>query len=137
MGCRLRAHSRRTWLPSIGHIKRCSALGRRDHMLTRDESLAHARLIVDATELPVSADLGKGFGDAPEVVAETIRFAAEVGLVGCTIEDATGNEDRPLYDFGLAVERICGRRRGGSCTPVSLHPDCASAQFPLRLSEPG
>src|SRR5438128_1210938 len=106
MGCRLRAHSRRTWLPSIGHIKRCSALGRRDHMLTRDESLAHARLIVDATELPVSADLGKGFGDAPEVVAETIRFAAEVGLVGCTIEDATGNQDSPRYDLSLAVERI-------------------------------
>ena len=71
-----------------------SALGRRDHGLTRDEALAHARLIVDATDLPVSADLGKGFGDAPEVVAETIRLAAEAGLVGCTIEDATGNQDQ-------------------------------------------
>ena len=48
----------------------------------------------------------KGFGDAPEVVAETIRLAAEVGLVGCTIEDATGNQDHPLYDVRLAVERI-------------------------------
>jgi len=83
-----------------------SALGRRDHMLTRAESLAHGRVIVDATDLPVSADLGKGFGDAPEVVAETIRLAAEVGLVGCTIEDATGNQDSPLYDVRLAVERI-------------------------------
>jgi 2-methylisocitrate lyase-like PEP mutase family enzyme len=83
-----------------------SALGRRDHGLSRDESLAHARLITDATDLPVSADLGKGFGDAPEVVAETIGFVAEAGLVGCTIEDATGNQDSPLYDFGLAVERI-------------------------------
>src|SRR5258708_14950187 len=83
-----------------------SALGRRDHMLTRAESLAHGRVIVDATDLPVSADLGKGFGDAPEVVAETIRLAAEVGLVGCTIEDATGNQDSPLFDVGLAVERI-------------------------------
>src|SRR6516165_9598178 len=82
------------------------ALGRRDGGLTRDEALAHARLIVEATDLPVSADLEKGFGDAPEVVAETIRLAAEVGLVGCTIEDATRNQDRPLYDFGLAVERI-------------------------------
>jgi 2-methylisocitrate lyase-like PEP mutase family enzyme len=63
-------------------------------------------LIVDATDLPVSADLEKGFGDGPEVVAETIRLAAEVGLVGCTIEDATGNQDKPLYDEGLAVERI-------------------------------
>ena len=63
-------------------------------------------MIVDATDLPVSADLEKGFGDAPEVVAETIRLAADVGLVGCTIEDATGNQDSPLYDVRLAVERI-------------------------------
>src|SRR6516162_3832790 len=83
----------------------CS-VGRRDGRLTRDEALEHAKLIVNATDLPVSADLEKGFGDSPEVVAETIRRAAEVGLVGCTIEDATGNQDRPLYDFGLAVERI-------------------------------
>ena len=82
------------------------ALGRRDHGLTRDEALAHSQLIVDATDLPVSADLEKGFGDGPEVVAETIRLAADVGLVGCTIEDATGDQDSPLYDFGLAVERI-------------------------------
>jgi 2-methylisocitrate lyase-like PEP mutase family enzyme len=83
-----------------------TAIGRRDHGLTRDEALAHSRLIVDATDLPVSADLEKGFGDAPEIVAETILLAAEVGLVGCTIEDATGNQDSPLYDFRLAVERI-------------------------------
>src|SRR6185369_17102073 len=82
------------------------ALGRRDGGLTRDEALAHSRLIVDATDLPVSADLEKGFGDAPDVVAETIRLAAGVGLVGCTIEDTTGNPDSPLYDARLAVERI-------------------------------
>ena len=83
-----------------------SALGRKDGGLTRGEALAHARLIVEATDLPVSADLEKGFGDAPVEVAETIRFAAEVGLVGCTIEDSTGHRRSPLYDFGLAVERI-------------------------------
>jgi 2-methylisocitrate lyase-like PEP mutase family enzyme len=54
-----------------------AALGRKDDGLTRDEALAHARLIVNATDLPVAADLEKGFGDAPEVVAETIRLAAE------------------------------------------------------------
>jgi len=83
----------------------CS-VGRRDGGLTRDEALAHARIIVNATDLPVSADLERGFGDAPEIVAETIRLAADAGLVGCTIEDTTGNQDKPLYDFGLAVERI-------------------------------
>src|SRR6476660_1529261 len=82
-----------------------TALGRRDGRLTRDEALAHARSIVDATDLPVSADLEKVFGDLPEAVAETIGLAAEVGLVGCTIEDATGNPDSPLYDVGLAAER--------------------------------
>jgi 2-methylisocitrate lyase-like PEP mutase family enzyme len=83
-----------------------NALGRRDGELTREETMAHVRLIVEATDVPVSADLGNGFGDAPEVVAETIRVAAAAGLVGCTIEDATGNQESPLYDFEAAVERI-------------------------------
>ncbi len=82
------------------------ALGKRDGGLTRDEVLAHCRMIVDATDLPVSADMEKGFGDAPQVVAETVRLAAEAGLVGCTIEDSPGNPDHPLYDFELAVVRI-------------------------------
>ena len=81
-------------------------LGRRDGKVTRDEALAHARAIVAATDLPVSADLEKGFGDAPAVAAETIRLAAGVGLVGGSIEDATGDKDKPLYDIGLAVERV-------------------------------
>lgn len=82
------------------------ALGRRDGQLTREMALEHARLIVGATDLPVSADLEKGFGDAPETVAATIRLAAQAGLVGCTIEDSTGNPELPLYDESLAVERI-------------------------------
>jgi 2-methylisocitrate lyase-like PEP mutase family enzyme len=94
----------------------CSA-GRRDGRLTRDEALAHARLLVDATDLPVSADLEKGFGDAPEAVAETIRLAAEAGLVGCTIEDATGNPDRPLYETELAVERIAAAAEAARALP--------------------
>jgi 2-methylisocitrate lyase-like PEP mutase family enzyme len=81
-------------------------LGRRDGRVTRDEALAHARAIVTATELPVSADLEKGFGDAPSAAAQTIRLAGEVGLVGGSIEDASGNKDKPLYDFGHAVERV-------------------------------
>lgn len=81
-------------------------LGRRDGNVTRDEALAQARTIVAATDLPVSADLEKGFGDEPEVVAETIRLAAGVGLVGGSIEDATGRKDEPRYDITLAAERV-------------------------------
>src|SRR5262245_60963077 len=75
-------------------------LGRRDGRVSRAEALAHAGAIVAATDLPVSADLEKGFGDAPEAVAETIRLAAAVGLVGGSIEDATGDPARPLYEVG-------------------------------------
>ncbi len=81
-------------------------LGKRDGKVTRDEALAQSRAIVEATDLPVSADLEKGFGDAPEAAAETIRLAAGVGLVGGSIEDATGDKDKPLYDIGQAVERV-------------------------------
>ena len=81
-------------------------LGRRDGAITRDESLALARVIVDATELPVSADLENGFGAAPEDAAETIRRAAAIGLVGGSIEDASGDAERPLYDVAHAAERI-------------------------------
>ena len=94
-----------------------SAVGRRDGGLTRDEALAHARLIVHATDLPVSADLEKGFGETPEAVAETVRLAAEAGLAGCTIEDATGNPDRPLYDTLLAVERIAAAAEAARALP--------------------
>ena len=93
------------------------ALGRKDGKLTRDEAMAHARLIVNATDLPVSADLEKGFGDAPEIVAETIRLAANAGLVGCTIEDATGNPEAPLYDLPLAVERIAAAAKAARALP--------------------
>jgi 2-methylisocitrate lyase-like PEP mutase family enzyme len=81
-------------------------LGRRDGKVRREEALAQVRGIVEATDLPVAADLEKGFGDAPAVAAETIRLAAEVGLVGGSIEDATGDKDKPLFDIGQATERV-------------------------------
>jgi 2-methylisocitrate lyase-like PEP mutase family enzyme len=81
-------------------------LGRRDGRVTRGEALAQARVICEATDLPVSADLEKGFGDAPEIVAETVTLAAEAGLVGCSIEDASGNPDAPIFELGYATERI-------------------------------
>jgi 2-methylisocitrate lyase-like PEP mutase family enzyme len=81
-------------------------LGRRDGKVTREEALAHSRGIVEATDLPVAADLEKGFGDAPSVAAETIRLAASVGLVGGSIEDATGDKQKPLFDLATATERV-------------------------------
>ncbi|HEY7039147.1 MAG TPA: isocitrate lyase/phosphoenolpyruvate mutase family protein [Methylomirabilota bacterium] len=80
--------------------------GRRDGKVTRDEALAHCRGIVEATDLPVSADLEKCFAAAPREAAETIRLAASVGLVGGSIEDATGDKQKPLFDLGLATERV-------------------------------
>ncbi len=84
------------------------SLGRRDGegAIGREETLANARDIVGATELPVSADLEGGFDDAPEGVAETIRLAGQVGLVGGSIEDAKDDRDDPIYEFGLAVARV-------------------------------
>ena len=81
-------------------------LGRRDGKVTRDEALAHSRAIVDATDLPVSADLEKCFADAPAAAAETIRLAAAAGLVGGSIEDATGDKQKPLFDIATATERV-------------------------------
>jgi len=85
----------------------CAAtLGKLDGQVTRDEALAHARLIASLSSCPVAADLENGFGHAPETVAETIRMAAAAGLVGGSIEDACGDAGAPIYDFGHAVERV-------------------------------
>ena len=92
-------------------------LGRRDGAVARGEALAHARAIVTATDLPVSADLEKGFGDAPAAAAETIRLAAEAGLVGGSIEDATGDPGRPLYDIGQATERVAAAAEAAHALP--------------------
>lgn len=81
-------------------------LGKKDGQLSRDEALAHAALIAGATDLPVSADLEKGFGDSPDEVMTTIRLAAQAGLVGGSIEDATGDSEAPIFPFDRAVERV-------------------------------
>src|SRR6185437_10809677 len=81
-------------------------LGRIDGRMTREESLANARTIVDATELPVAADLEHGFGDSPAEAAEMIRMAAKIGLVGGSIEDARPDRERPIYELSLATERV-------------------------------
>ena len=94
------------------------AVGRRDSTasLPRDAILENARAIVDATHLPVTADLEDGFGTDPEACALTIARASEIGLVGGSIEDATGDAASPIFDFGHAVERVAAepRPRAGS-----------------------
>jgi len=95
-------------------------LGRRDGQVTREETLAQARAIVMATDLPVSADLEKGFGDAPAAVAEMIHLAAAAGLVGGSIEDATGDKDKPLYDLSHAAERVAAAAQAARALPFSF-----------------
>jgi 2-methylisocitrate lyase-like PEP mutase family enzyme len=92
-------------------------LGRVDGRVSRDEALAQARVIVAATDLPVSADLEKGFGDSPAVVAETIRLAAESGLVGGSIEDASGDPAQPIYDLPHAMERVAAAAAAARALP--------------------
>jgi 2-methylisocitrate lyase-like PEP mutase family enzyme len=97
-------------------------LGRKDGQLTRDEAIAHARAIVQATDLPVSADLENGFGPTPADAALTIRLAAEIGLMGGSIEDASGagdtNAAKPIYDFTHAVERVAAAAEAARALPV-------------------
>ena len=82
------------------------SIGQRDNSLTREQTLANAADIAAATDLPVNADLENGFGDTPAAAAETIRLSAATGIAGGSIEDASGRADAPIYDIGLAVERI-------------------------------
>ena len=83
-----------------------NTLGRLDGNVTIEEALGQIRSIAGASDLPLSGDLEKGFGDSPEATARTIRLAAEAGLVGGSIEDATLDNNKPLYDFSQAVERV-------------------------------
>lgn len=95
-----------------------NTLGRADSRVSRAEVIANARVIVEATELPVSVDLENGFAHAPEAAAEAIRLAAEAGAVGGSIEDATGDPKNPIYDFDLAVARVRAAVQVAKSLPV-------------------
>jgi 2-methylisocitrate lyase-like PEP mutase family enzyme len=94
--------------------------GRLDGAMSRDDVMRHAAAIVAATGLPVSADLENGFGDDPDTVAETVRLAVDVGLAGCSIEDFTGRAEAPIYDIGLAAERVAAAADAAHSGPVHL-----------------
>ncbi len=93
------------------------ARGLPDNEVSREQMMLHLAEIVAATDLPVSADLGNCFGDAPEVAAETIRLAAMAGVVGGSIEDATGRLDDPIYSFEHAVERVHAAAEAAKALP--------------------
>jgi len=92
-------------------------LGRLDHGISIDESLANAKLICEASTLPVSGDLEKGFGDAPAAAAKAINLAAHAGLVGGSIEDATGRNEAPIFDLGFATERVAAAVEAARALP--------------------
>ena len=97
-----------------------ATLGRLDGSVSRDEALAHAAAVVAATELPVSADLENCFADDPAGVARTVALAVETGLAGCSIEDATGRDDDPVYDIGAAAERVAAAAEAAHAGPARL-----------------
>ena len=109
-----------------------SSMGLRDYAVGREAMIAHVAALASATDLPVSADLENGFADAPGVVAETISLAAAAGVVGGSIEDATGREEHPIYEPSAG----CGTStRGGrecACPGVSLHTHGACGELPPR-----
>jgi 2-methylisocitrate lyase-like PEP mutase family enzyme len=100
---------------SSGHAATTGAL---DGSVTREQAIAHAATVVQATELPVSADLENCFADDPEGVAETVRLALGAGLAGCSIEDYTTRPDEPIYDFALATERVAAAAQAAHAGPV-------------------
>lgn len=102
---------------SSGHA---ATLGRLDGSVTRDEALAHAAEIVAATDVPVSADLENGFADDAAGVAQTVRLAIDAGLAGCSVEDFSGREDDPIYDAGLAAERVAAAAEAAHSGPGRL-----------------
>jgi 2-methylisocitrate lyase-like PEP mutase family enzyme len=102
---------------SSGHA---ATLGRLDGGVTREEVLAHATEMSAGTELPVSADLENAFADDPDGVADTIRRARETGLAGCSVEDYSGRQDDPIYERGLARERVVAAAETAHSGPVRM-----------------
>lgn len=102
------------------------SLGQADNTLTREQMMAHLRPMATATDLPVSADLENGFGDSPGIVAETIRLAAQTGVVGGSIEDATGRSEDPIYAYDLAKDRVrAAAEAAATCSfPFTLTARC-------------
>jgi 2-methylisocitrate lyase-like PEP mutase family enzyme len=97
-----------------------ATLGRIDYNVSREEAIGHAAAVVEAVDVPVSADLENCFADEPSGVARTVELALEAGLAGCSIEDYSGRSDAPIYDLSLAVERVAAAAEAAHQGPVHL-----------------
>ncbi|MEJ7585741.1 MAG: isocitrate lyase/phosphoenolpyruvate mutase family protein [Acidimicrobiales bacterium] len=97
-----------------------ATLGQLDGSVTREQTLIHAAAIVDATNLPVSADLEHGFADDPDGVAQCMALALEAGLAGCSVEDSTGRPDAPIYDRARARDRIAAAAEAAHRGPTTM-----------------
>jgi 2-methylisocitrate lyase-like PEP mutase family enzyme len=95
-----------------------ATLGRPDYGVTREEAIEHGAALAAAVEVPVSADLENCFADEPEGVAQTIGLAVQAGLAGGSVEDTTGNDESPIYDFELAVARVSAAAEAAHAGPV-------------------
>ncbi len=113
-----------------------ATLGRLDGSMSVEEAIASATAIVEATELPVSADLENGFADDPEGVAETIRLALDAGLAGASIEDYSRREDAPIYGIDLAAERVAAAAEVAHGGPIATRPHGAGGESPAPRHRP-
>ena len=93
------------------------SIGKRDNTFSREESMAHLRALVANVDVPINADLGNAFGDDPATVAETFREVAALGVVGASVEDASGDGENPIYEFELAVDRVRAAAEATSTLP--------------------
>jgi 2-methylisocitrate lyase-like PEP mutase family enzyme len=112
---------------SSGHA---ATYGRLDYSVTREEALANAQAIVEATDLPVSADYENAFADDPAGVAESVGLAVAAGLAGCSVEDFTGNPADPIYDVGLAAERVAAAAEVAHAGPVHFVLTARAENYP-------
>lgn len=115
------------------------ARGLPDGTVSMDEMLAHISEIVAATDLPVNADFGSGFAGEPEHVARNVTACLATGVAGLSIEDATGDQSRPLFDFALAVERIRAARtaieESGTGVLLTARAECYLVNYPDPFAE--
>ena len=116
------------------------SLGRRDNSVSRNETIAHLRAMAEAVDVPINADFEDGFATMPSDIARNVKIATTTGIAGLSIEDSTGDESEPLFEFALAVERISAARRRSMraapafCSPPGLKDSLSDDRISPRRS---